>query len=54
MLFELTPANESGLLAPYERTLGKCCIDRLNRQTFRVDKNTGAAHVTEKMCTLTG
>ena len=29
VLFELTPANEISLLDPYERTLGKCCIDPL-------------------------
>src|ERR1700686_4792317 len=29
VLFELTPANEISLLDPYERTLGKCCVDPL-------------------------
>src|ERR1700686_1598273 len=29
VLFELTPASEISLLDPYERTLGKCCVDPL-------------------------
>jgi len=29
VLFELTPANEISVLDPYERTLGRCCIDPL-------------------------
>jgi hypothetical protein len=33
-LFELTPANEISLLDPYERTLGKCCVDPLRPPDF--------------------
>src|SRR6202049_2178735 len=29
VLFELTATNEISLLDPYERTLGKCCVDPL-------------------------
>jgi hypothetical protein len=49
VLFGLMPTNEISNLDPYDRLLGKCCIDSLRRQIFRdLARETGLVRPEER------